>query len=337
MFQTRTVFVLGAGSSHEVGLPLGKALAATISELFDFKFENGTTLVSGDPELYSSIRQKFRSEANEYRRAGAFIASGIQLADSIDDFLSLHHSDDRITFIGKLGVAKAIFAAEQNSYLYPRGPAGEEIIDFGKLKDTWFVKLFKMLSRELPKESVDTIFNNVSFVNFNYDRCLEFFLSRGLQKLYEIDRLRAAEIVSRVKVFRPYGSVGPLKMAPNATGIDFGANDVDFIDAAGRIKTYSEKIDEGAELESVRDEIAAAKLIVFLGMHFHEQNIKLIAPRKKTSAENIFATAVGFSDEDRSVIDGQINIFLAKKFRDGNFIDGETPIRIQNLTWQSAI
>lgn len=184
----------------------------------------------------------------------------------------------------------------------------------------------------MPKEDVDAILSNVSFVNFNYDRCLEFFLCRGLQRLYGVDERRAAEIVSRVKVFRPYGSVGPLKMTSNGPGIEFAANDVDPIEAASRIKTYSEKVDEGDDLKEMRDEIAQAKLIVFLGIHFHEQNIKLITPTTRAAAENVFATAFGFSDEDRSVVEDQLGVFLAKKYRDGTYLRGDHPIRLQNLT-----
>lgn len=122
MLNSRTVFILGAGSSHEAGLPLGSVLAARISELVNFRFEDGTAMASGDSDLYAAIKRRFGSSTNEYRRAGAFIASGIQLADSIDDFLSLHHSDEKITFVGKLGIVKAILSAEQFAPARPPRP-----------------------------------------------------------------------------------------------------------------------------------------------------------------------------------------------------------------------
>jgi hypothetical protein len=331
MFHVPAVLILGAGASNEVGLPLGKELAAKISKLVDFRFEHGVRMVSGDADLYSIIKQKFGSNVNEYRRAGAFIASGIQLADSIDDFLSLHQSDKKITIVGKLGIAKAILAAERKSGLCPRGDSGEETVDFKSLNDTWFVKLLKILSRDVRRENVEAFFTNVSFVNFNYDRCLEFFFWRSLQQLYGVNEHKAAEIVSHMKVFRPYGSVGALKMTSGGSGIKFAEENSNCLAASSGIRTYSEKIDENDDLELMRAEIGKAKLIVFLGIHFHEQNIKLITPKKAT-AENIFGTARNFSDEDRSVVEGQLGIFLARKYRDGNFVNGDAPIRLQNLT-----
>jgi len=331
MFHARTAFILGAGSSHEVGLPLGGTLAARISSLVDFKFKEGYKMISGDAGLYSAIRRRFSSTAHEYREAGTFIVSGIQLADSIDDFLSLHQSDDKITLVGKLGIVRAILGEEQNSILYPSGR--RQSIDFTRLNDSWFVKLLKMASRAVPKEQVDNLFSNVAFVNFNYDRCLEFFLWRGLQQLYGIDARHATEVVSRLRIFHPYGSVGPLKVDSTESGIEFGATDVDWFEAATRIKTYSEKVDEGEDLASIREEIAKARLIIFLGIHFHEQNIELITPTTKMTAENIFGTALGFSDEDRSVVEDQLQVFLAKMYSEGVFLGSEDgPIRLRDLT-----
>jgi ribosomal protein S13 len=176
-------------------------------------------------------------------------------------------------------------------------------------------------------------FRMLRFINFNYDRCLEFFLWRGLQQLYGIGSRHAAEIVSKVRIFHPYGSVGPLQFDSVESGIEFGATEVDCFEAADRIKTYSEKVDEGEDLASIREEIAKARLIVFLGIHFHEQNIRLVTPTTKTAAENIFGTALGFSDEDQSVVEDQLQVFLSKKYRDGVFLGGtDGPIRLGDLT-----
>jgi hypothetical protein len=164
MFHTRTVFVLGAGSSCEVGLPLGGTLATRISDLVNFKFDDGYRMVSGDAHLYSTIKRRFSSTVREYSAAGRFIASGIQLAESIDDFLSLHQSDDKITLVGKLGIVRAILKEERSSILYPSGQ--RQSIDFKKLGDSWFVKFLKMASRAVPKEHVDGLFSNVAFHQF---------------------------------------------------------------------------------------------------------------------------------------------------------------------------
>jgi len=40
MFQPNTVFVLGAGASHEVGLPLGSELKRIIANKLDFEYDS---------------------------------------------------------------------------------------------------------------------------------------------------------------------------------------------------------------------------------------------------------------------------------------------------------
>jgi hypothetical protein len=332
MFSSPTVFVLGAGASCEAGFPLGSELAAKISELVNFRFEGGRTLVSGDAGLYSTLETRFGSNANEYRRAGVFVAGGIQLADSIDDFLSLHQADSLITTVGKLGIAKAILTAERKSKMYPQGLPGKEAVNFKKLNETWYVKLLKILSRETAKEQVGDIFRNVAFINFNYDRSLEFFFWRGLQLLYGINASDAAKIVSKMRVFRPYGFIGQLDMGPDNPGVEFGADDADCTEISVRIKTYSEKVREDDELRSLRDEVINSKLIVFLGMHFHEQNLKIITPSGRTKVTNIFATAYGLSPEDRSVVEERLQVFLSKKFRDGVFLVGDSPVRLSDIS-----
>jgi hypothetical protein len=84
MFKRRTLFVLGAGASAEVGLPLGSQLANTIGTKVDIRFEEfGTKSVgSGDMELFEQIRAKFPTEAAEYQEAGWLIRDGIGLSSA---------------------------------------------------------------------------------------------------------------------------------------------------------------------------------------------------------------------------------------------------------------
>ncbi|MEA2896590.1 MAG: hypothetical protein QOJ84_2205 [Bradyrhizobium sp.] len=49
-------------------------------------------------------------------------------------------------------------------------------------------------------ENLERIFDNVAFVNFNYDRCLEQFLWLALQQLYLINEECAAELVSGLTI-----------------------------------------------------------------------------------------------------------------------------------------
>ena len=52
--------------------------------------------------------------------------------------------------------------------------------------------------------------------------------------------------------------------------------------------------------------MANAETIVFLGFGFHHQNMDILAPPRNTTSKRIYATAKGFSNSDKSVIEDQI-------------------------------
>jgi hypothetical protein len=173
MFKRQTLFILGAGSSHEVGLPLGRELATSIGKMTDIRFEqvNRPTGV-GDMNIYSQLTQGLRVQAHEYQDAGWLIRDGVGFAQSIDDFLDQHRNNQFVNVYGKAALVKAILDAERKSKLYFGGDSGIETFNAGRFADTWFVKFMHMLGRGISKENVRTIFDRVAFITFNYDRCL---------------------------------------------------------------------------------------------------------------------------------------------------------------------
>jgi hypothetical protein len=48
MFKRQTLFVLGAGSSAEVGMPVGATLSRNIAGKMDIRFDGGTSVGTGD-------------------------------------------------------------------------------------------------------------------------------------------------------------------------------------------------------------------------------------------------------------------------------------------------
>src|SRR5262249_9458227 len=266
MFKRPTLFVLGAGASAEVGLPLGSELAAIISKKMDIRFDDfGMKHVgSGDAELFAQVLYRHRQEANAYQRAAWLIRDGISLARSIDDFLDLHCSNAYVNRYGKAVIARAILEAERQSKLY--FDAGLTL-NPNEVAHTWLVKFMHMLSPGIPKENVRRIFENISFIVFNYDRCLEHPLANALPKLYSIREEEAREIVRGLNILHPYGVVGD---AP------FGSNRADYFALADAIKTYTEQIDAAETTAKLVAEVERAECIVFLGFAFHSQNIQML-------------------------------------------------------------
>jgi hypothetical protein len=181
MFTRRTLIICGAGTSFEAGLPLGVDLARRIVEITDVRFGRGGTepIGGGDFDLYENIKQAVPLKTNEHQQAAWLIRDGLGFAQSIDDFLDQHRTNERVNFYGKAALVKTILEAEAKSNLYVDLRTAQRF-NADQVRGTWFVKFMYMLGRGVPKENVREIFDNVAFIVFNYDRCIEHFLFHAL-------------------------------------------------------------------------------------------------------------------------------------------------------------
>jgi hypothetical protein len=142
-------------------------------------------------------------------------------------------------------------------------------------------------------------------INFNYDRCIEQFLYFALQDLLGIDGRRAAELILKLRLYHPYGVAAPLPWQP-VGGIEFGGNpyaDNIYGELIDNIRTFNEEVDEGTELRMFQEIFSASKRFVFLGFHFHKQNLELITPRamQQNAEIEVYATALNRSNSDLNV------------------------------------
>src|SRR6266567_2107965 len=102
MFKRRTLFIVGAGGSQEVGFPVGTTLAASIGSAL--KVVGGayseTRPSFRDKELFYELQrylgQDPQGQLTEYWDAAKLVSSGITLANSIDDFLNIHSRNPRV-------------------------------------------------------------------------------------------------------------------------------------------------------------------------------------------------------------------------------------------------
>jgi hypothetical protein len=226
------------------------------------------------------------------------IRDGIQLARSIDDFLDMHRSSQFVVTYGKVAIVKSILEAEQSSKLYFNRFKGETF-DIAKLADTWLIKFMQMLGPGIPFEEIHSLFSNVSFVVFNYDRCIEFFLGHALQRLYGIDEAFAKTLLASLSIIHPYGVIAP--------SIEFGSRAMNYLELTNGIKTYTEQVRDEAILTSIAEQVEAARHIVFLGFAYHDQNLALLKPATKLPRnKRIFGTAYRMSDADVNVVRHQL-------------------------------
>jgi hypothetical protein len=305
VFTRRTLFILGAGSSFEAGLPVGTELAKIIRDKMDVRFEHlSKPTGNGDHDLYAHLTHVNRQQSDQLWHAAQRIAAGLGFSQSIDDFLDQHRTDAILNRYGKAAIARAVLEAEHNSKLYFERHYEDNSFDPDRFAGTWFAKFIYMLGRGISRENVAEIFDNVSFIIFNYDRCVEYFLENALPRLYAIDDQTAKSIVADLQIIHPYGHVGTLRDVP------FGASRADYNTIAQGIKTYTEQIAAADVMEQLANEVSRAACIVFLGFAYHSQNMRLLKPPERISARPIYGTAYKMSESDVSIVSWQLVNFL---------------------------
>ena len=309
MIKSRTIFVVGAGASYEAGLPIGSKLAEIIGARLKLVGNDFQKKIR-DPE----IGEAFASEGNKARflEAAKSISEAMPLAFSIDNFLHSHKSSSEIVEVGKLAIVKSILEAEKKSALYFDESNANNRLDATKLTGTWYIKLWHLLSTDVSLEEVDTIFDNVSFVIFNYDRCVEKFLYEALRSYYRLDENGAAEVMQKLKVFHPYGRVGSLLSTSEERVVPFG--NTDRISAlrslARQVRTFTETSDNRQDFSDMYETIRFAEKMVFLGFAYHTLNMRLLSPERRCFAEHIFGTCLNSSDSDAGVFKERIEEVL---------------------------
>ena len=313
MFRKRTLFILGAGASHEFRLPLGPGLASTIARSMNARFEHGALAESDGAALMAAVIQNRASEVPQYRVAFDVIRHGVQLASSIDDFLDVHAQDERIQRVGRMAIVKSVLDAERQSTLFLDRSNSQTHFSITEFEDTWIVKFVRMLMKGLAKERKLELFANVAFIVFNYDRCLEHSLFHAVQQVYGVDEMTAAAILDKLTIIHPYGMAAPFRATFGGAGYLFGAAQrtllPEYWKLAEGVRTYTEQVKDESELDKIRTEMKRAERIVFLGFGFHDQNMRLLAPAGGLEMKQIFATAKGMSESDVGLLTAQLQRF----------------------------
>jgi len=248
MFNKRTIFILGAGASSEANLPTGAQLIPLIRQKLNFRSSLSNhhqsrqrRLKSGDAAIAHAIEEHCKQHKHDdfakCYAAGRFIHRGLLTSTSIDDFLDVHRDDKYVQFCGKLAIVQSILEAERNSLF--SFDFESDALQFETLADSWFLQFIRLLRQGIPSADRDRIFENVGFINFNYDRCLEYFIYHALRQGYGLNAVATSELLGRLRIVHPYGSVGKLKSWDGEAGIDFGADEYDLPNLAAGIKIYT--------------------------------------------------------------------------------------------------
>ncbi|RWN11437.1 MAG: hypothetical protein EOR94_27445 [Mesorhizobium sp.] len=332
MFSKKTIFVIGAGASKEVGFPTGGELKTTIRELLRFEQKPNEPL-RGDEVLLNSFKRLVEQAhpidksprkaalLNLYGVAG-HISEALHVAKSIDNFLHENRGDPFVETVGKLAIARAILDAEGNeiySKLYVSPSNVHNRLQLGKLEDTWYVPFAQLLLSCTLDELPGQLWK-VGFIVFNYDRCLEHFLLWAIRIKFKLDEAEAASLVNEIKIWHPYGRVGRLPWQKGqGVSVQFGSKEADIIEVAKQIRTFTESNDgEGSDIDNLRRELDDANVTIFLGCSYHELNMKLIqpAPSERLNAgkeKRFYGTTFGLSQSSLAAAESRVRNFTTEK------------------------
>jgi hypothetical protein len=314
MFRVSTVFVIGAGAGVDVGMPLGDQLSRMIGEKLRITSEGGQQ-TGGDSLIMEAIRKHAatnKKDAKLYCRVAFSVAGGIAYSRSIDSYLHAHKDNKPLQVCGKLAIARTILEHEKDSALAVQ--KGREFRNATKVNNSWLVAFMNSLQdRIVVSESLEDIFKHLTIVNFNYDRCVEHFLFHAMQAWSLKNEQEVAELMKGLNIYHPYGSVGDLPWQ-SGEGIEFGAEVDEFgrllLKSSSRIRTFNEEIKDRTKIEEIRNAISVANRVIFLGFHFHQQNMDLIkpaiAPSVTADIPMAYAPAFHRSSSDLRIIETQI-------------------------------
>lgn len=159
----KTVFVIGAGASKEVDLPIGSELKGKIKDLLKNPAAGDGAILKVFERIYDGTQKSSLLTASEQ------ISRAMPQAISIDNFIDARSDNKAIVLCGKIAIVRAILQAEEKSKL-----SGEKI-NFQSIEDTWFTKFFRLLFENCRPESLEERIKSIVLIVFNYDRCIEHF------------------------------------------------------------------------------------------------------------------------------------------------------------------
>lgn len=292
----RSLFIIGAGASAEFKFPTGRGLITQIARTAGVALVSRSFANREGEAAKSVIRNYINTISHSENHGGEFPAAlynalaslrgGLVLAQSIDNFLNAHNESINLVRIGKICIVDAILKAERSSDLYINLDHEHDIgiPDYdmiSKAKDTWMGVFCRNLFENHKFSEIGKMFENIKFVIFNYDRCVEHFLLHAVGAYYNINLDLASETLSTAVFIHPYGSLGKLpwqalsKSDPvRAFGAESTVSDLEI----GRtlINTFTEGVNDSEHLAAIRREVMLAQKIYFLGFGYHSINIDLL-------------------------------------------------------------
>ena len=291
-------------------------LKKDIAEILGFEFNSFSQIVSGDERIANILRQdaisKGKTSWQEYLDACQLICDALPTAISIDNLMDAHRGNEFVEIAGKLAITKAIWSAEKKSKL--AGILENDRFNASRIADTWLVPFFQILTENVRISEIDRIFDNLTIINFNYDRCIEFFLPYALWNYYSLPIDRCIEICKKLSMIHPYGVVGQNVYPNRGKHTPFGTTQSDLLVHSQEIRTFCEGMIFETHREIISNKLTNAEHIVFIGFAFHPINMEMLEVKNSTAIRKVFGTSFNIPAPAKKVIESDINRIFKSHF-----------------------
>ncbi|HEY60228.1 MAG TPA: hypothetical protein G4N92_06045 [Anaerolineae bacterium] len=252
MIDKNTVFIFGAGVSKPYGYPTGIELLRGIRDNTASGYFNQVLHNYGFPQ---ELLKKFSNDLSECQ------------LPSIDIFLE---NRPKYIDLGKICICAYLLKTENKGRLLNDKSQEEGI----------YQNLYTSLIDEGGWKSFGE--NNVSFITFNYDRSLEYYLYTALKATSgESDKI-IFDLISNIHIIHVYGSLptGDNLIIPHLSYgffsnlINLENNKELIIEISKEIEIFSEGEDYSNEFNEANILLKNAERIYFLGFGYHEVNLR---------------------------------------------------------------
>lgn len=335
----KNVIVVGAGASKEFGLPTGAELTSIIASICDIRFKDfGQSLAHGDHRLVDTLRQMARTEdprnsnINNYLKDLWSIRDNMALAPSIDNFLDTHRQNNTLVQLGKIAIVTALRKSEKESTLSLVRGERSDYFDFKRTKHTWLSELFKILVAQRDLREFLSALENITFVSFNYDRCIQQFFYFATLKYFDLAAERAAEISATIKIIYPYGHIGDIGFSPQY-GSNFGSEiyDMSLVNASQQIRIFTEGCNS-KEISTIRSSLEETDVVMFLGFGFLPINMELMFGDRNFPSVHVIGTGKGLSQNSRDAIEEELATIFSQYEEDKRIQDKALLCKVTDCT-----
>jgi hypothetical protein len=144
-----------------------------------------------------------------------------------------------------------------------------------KLKGDWLGYLWNQIISETKFDKIEQ--NRISFITFNYDRLVEYFLITSMAALYGKPLNECEEKLNKIPIVHLHGKLGELSFKKTLNKAELGEKITEHIklnEIANNLKIITEEIDNDPEFKIAHELILAADEIYILGLGYNQTNLK---------------------------------------------------------------